>query len=71
MWSPGEDQRQLGRFRFDALEILEDRVRRPLVPVFGYALHGRQHFDVLAQLRRQNVPAVADVADQFQRFVLC
>ena len=67
----GEDQGLLGRFRFDALEILEDRVGRALVPVLVHALHGREHFDVFAQFGREDVPAVAHVADQVQRFVLC
>ena len=46
-------------------------VGRALVPVLVDALHGRNHLDVLAQLGREDVPAVADVADQFQRLVLC
>ena len=67
----GEDQDVLGRFGLDALEILEDGVGGALVPVLVDALHGRNDFDVFAQLGREDVPAVADVADQFQRFVLC
>ena len=67
----GEDQRLLGRFGLDALEVLEDGVGGALVPVLVDPLHGRDHFDVFAQFGREDVPAVADVADQFQRFVLC
>ena len=67
----GQDQRQWGLLHDDALAVLEDRVGRPQVPVVPQALHGRNGFDELAQLRRQDVPAVADVPDQVQRFVLC
>ena len=48
-----EDQGLFRRFGLDALKILKYRVRRPLVPVLVHALHGRQHFDVFAQLRRK------------------
>ena len=61
----------LGRFGLDALEILIDGVGGALVPVLADALHGRDDFDVLAKFGREDVPAVADVADQVQRFVLC
>jgi hypothetical protein len=61
MWSPARIRVRRG-FGFDALEILEDGVRRALVPVVVHALHGRQDFDVFAQFGGKNVPAVADVA---------
>jgi hypothetical protein len=67
----GDDQRKLGAFGFNALEVLEDRVGGSLVPVLADPLHGRQHFDVLAELGGKDVPAVAQVPDQVQRFVLC
>jgi len=41
-----------------------------LVPVVAHPPHGRQDFDVLAEFRRQDVPAVAQMADQVQRFIL-
>ena len=49
------------------LKVLEDGVGGSLIPVFVYPLHGRKHFDVLAQFRGEYVPAVPDVTDQFQR----
>ena len=67
MW---RDERQLGSLGLDTLKILEHRVRRALVPVVMHALHRRQHFDVFAQLGRQDVPAIAHVANQVERFVL-
>ena len=67
----GEDQGQRGLFRVDALAVLEDRVGGSQIPVVAQALHGRDGFDELAQFGRQDVPAVADVPDQVQRFVLC
>ena len=67
----GEDQGMLGRFGLDALDVLEDGVGGALVPVLVHPLHGRNDFDVLAQFGREDVPAVADVADQFQGLVLC
>ena len=67
----GQDQDGFGRFGLDALEILENRVGGALVPVRMHAFHGGNHLDILAQFRGQNVPAVADVAGQFQGFILC
>ncbi len=67
----GEDDRVTGVFGFDALEILEDGVRRALVPVLVDPFHGGKDLDVLAQFGGEDVPAVADVAVQFQGLILC
>ena len=67
----GQDEGKVGSLGFDALEILEHGVGRPLVPVLMHPLHGRNHLDVLAQLGGEDSPAVADVADQFEGFILC
>src|ERR1035437_4679426 len=36
-----------------------------------FLLHGRNHLNVLAQLGGEDSPAVADVADQVEGFILC
>ena len=67
----GEHQRLLQRFHLHALQVLEHGVGCTLVPVLSHALHGRNHFDVFAQFRGEDVPAVANVPREIQRFILC
>ena len=65
-----QNQHVLRLFRADRIDVLINRVRRSHVPVIADSLHGRQNLDELSHLPRQDVPALADVAVQRQRFVL-
>src|ERR1700733_13832703 len=67
----GEDQGEVGLFDEDALAILEDGIGGAEEPILADGLHGRDNLDKFAELGRQDVPAVADVPYQIERFVLC
>ena len=54
----------------DEVEILEDRVGRTAVPALVELLLRGDHVDVLAQVGREEAPAMLDVADQALRLVL-
>ena len=54
----------------DGVEVLIDGVGGALVPVFADALLRRQDLDELAQLFRDDAPALADVTIQRERLVL-
>ena len=66
----GENEHMFRLFGADGVDILVHRVRGALVPLFTDPLHGRQYFDELSHLAAQDVPALADVPIQRQRFVL-
>ena len=54
----------------DRVEVLVDRVGRALIPVLADALLRRQDLDELAELLRDDRPALADVAIERERLVL-
>ncbi len=67
---PGENQ-DVTRFLFlDAVNVLVDGVRRPLVPMLVDTLLRGEHFDVIAQVPAEKAPAGRDVAIQASRLVL-
>ncbi len=65
-----EDEHVLGLLRADRVNVLVDRVGCALIPLVAHPLHGRQHFDELAQFDAHDVPTFADVAVQRQGLVL-
>src|SRR5207248_2256493 len=56
--------------RTDRINILVDGIGRALIPLVADPFHGRKHFNKLAHLAPQNVPALANVAVQRERLVL-
>ena len=66
----GQDQRIPRRGLLDRVDVLVDRVGRPLVPHLGDPLLRRDHLDVLAQLAAEELPALVDVPVQARRLVL-
>src|SRR3989475_7403980 len=66
----GEDQQVLGLFGADRVDILINRVRRPLIPLFTRPLHRRQYFDELVHLAAHDIPAFTDMTIQRESFVL-
>src|SRR4029079_3661461 len=54
----------------DGIEVLEDRVRRALVPVLADALLRVQHLDELPELVGDDAPPEAEVAGERERLVL-
>ena len=50
------------RFREDALQVLVNGVGCALIPLVADTLHGGQDLDELPGLRREDVPAVADMS---------
>src|SRR5882724_1142887 len=56
-----EDENVFGTFAADGIDVLVDRVRRALIPLFGDAHLRREDFDVIAETRERR-PASANVA---------
>src|SRR4029077_6920902 len=66
----GEDDHMLTLLAADGINILVNGVGCTQVPVFAYALHGRQDFNEFTQLARHHgAPAFTDVAIQGERLV--
>ena len=66
----GQDQRIAGRGLLDGVDVLVDRVGRPLIPHLGDPLLGRDHLDVLVQLAAEELPPLVDVPVQADGLVL-
>ena len=62
----GKYKYKVGRLCLNRFDVLIDSVCRAQVPVVVHALHGRHCFDELADLTREDGPAVADVAGEFE-----
>jgi len=58
----GEDDHMFGSLGEDTVQVLVDGVGGTLIPLVAHAFHGRQDFDELAHLGREEVPAIADMA---------
>ena len=70
MWSPARIRVSRGRGLLDRVDVLVDRVGRPLVPVLGDPLLRRDHLDVLVELAAEELPALVDVPVQADGLVL-
>ena len=67
----GQDQHMFGLFGANGVDVLEHRIRRPLVPGLGHPLHRRQDFDELAEFAgNDGSPAFADVPVEGKSLVL-
>ncbi len=66
----GQDQRVAGRGLLDRVDVLVDRVGRPLIPHLGDPLLGRDHLDVLAELAAEELPPLVDMPVQAGGLVL-
>ena len=67
----GKDQDALGLLCSDRVDVLEDSVRRALVPALGHALHRRQDLDEFTEFSGDHrAPALADVTVEAKRLVL-
>src|SRR2546430_9324955 len=63
-------QHVLGLLRTDGINVLIDRIRRPLIPLITHSFHRRQYFDKLSHFPGHNVPPLADVPVQRKCLVL-
>jgi hypothetical protein len=66
----GEDEDVFGLLGADGINVLINGVGGALIPLVADPLHGGKHFDELSDLATEDVPALADVAVQRERFVL-
>ena len=65
-----KDKHMLGRVLLDEVYVLANGVRRALVPLFpGHHLRWN-YFDVMAQVRAEDIPASLKMLYQGLRFVL-
>src|SRR4030042_2437475 len=67
---PGKDEDEIWPLLLDRVDILENGIRGPLIPMFIDSLLSRNGFYEFSQRGRKNVPSKLDVTMKGGRFIL-
>jgi hypothetical protein len=66
----GKDEDEIRPLLLDRVDILENGIRGPLIPMFIDSLLSRNGFYEFSQRGRKDVPSKLDVAMEGDRFIL-